>query len=147
MTVSALTAVVTASAERSWRGPVSLGGRAWAIVDNGFEDDGATMSGGGGEALAVVGTRGRWLALRASAGLGLAVLDYGSTGPGCETPEECRDAPRGFSGARPYALAGLGVDVYPLPGVGVGAEVRPAWMRGPANVSAVEVGVRVRVAR
>ena len=146
--VDALSATVTASAERSWRGPTSLGGRAWVTAVSGFEDDGSTMNGVGGEALVAIGTGDRRLSLRASAGVGLAVLDYGNSGFGCEPEfEVCTGRDNSFTGARPYLLAGLGLDVYPLPGIGIGAEVRPALMAGPANVSTAEVGLRVRLAR
>lgn len=146
LAASALAIVAAASAERSWQGPLSLGGRAWATVAEVPQDDAGSMRGGGGEAFAAVGTRNRWAGIRANVGVGVAVLDYSPGGFGCEPEyESCDDLPRGFEGALPYALAGLGVDLYPLPGVGIGAEIRPAVMDGPANVSTVEVGVRVQI--
>ncbi len=140
--------VLSLRADRTWRGPLSLGGRAWATLDHGFVDDGPSLSGGGGEALASVGTRDRWIDLRANAGLGLAVLDYASGGLGCEPEfEGCLDTGGSFSGVRPYLVGGIGLDLYLLPGVGLGADVRAALMEGPADISMAELGLRVRVAQ
>ena len=50
----------------------------------------------------------------------------------------------GFEGLRGYALVGLGLDVYPVQRVGVGAELRAAFMDGPANATMVTAGLRVR---
>ena len=147
LTAKALSAIAVVDVERSWRGLVSAGGRAWALAGSGFVDDGPSVSGGGGEAAVSVGTRDRFLDLRATVGLGLAAVDYRTSGFGCEFSGTCGSERRLSSGLRPYASVGVGVDAYVLPGVGVGIAARPVWMRGPANVSTAEVGLRVRLAR
>lgn len=136
------------SADRSWRGPLALGGRGWAITSTGYVSDGPYMTGGGGEGFMVARTQGPWLDLRASLGLGVAVVDYGVSSIGCEPEFDiCDDGPEEFSGIAPYGLVGLGVDIYPTKRVGVGGELRGALMNVPSNVSTVEVGLRVRLAR
>ena len=104
------------------------------------------MTGGGGEAYVVASTRDRWIDLRAGAGVGLAILDYGPGGLGCDPAfEACVGGSGGsFASARPYLVGVLGLDLYPHRAVGLGVEVRPALMQGPANVSALELGLRVR---
>ncbi|OZC02840.1 hypothetical protein [Rubricoccus marinus] len=142
-----LNAAVSLSAERTVRGPVAVGGRLarFAESDVGI-DDGGSMTGGSGEVFASLATRGSGLGLRALAGLGVAVLDYDGGGFGCfpEFGDVCSPS-SSFSGARPYAVVGLGLDYYPQRSVGIGAEGRAALMDGPANVSSFEVGLRVRL--
>lgn len=149
VSANAMTTVGSASLERAWRGPVFLGARAWAALDpdGGFVDDGPSMTGGGGEAYAVASTRDRWIDLRAGVGVGLAVLDYGRGGLGCGPAfEACAGGTSdAFTGARPYLVGVVGLDLYPHRAVGLGVDVRPALMRGPANVSTVALGLRARI--
>ena len=146
LTGSAFHSIVAASAERPAYGPLQAGGRVWATLGSGFVDDGPTMEGGGAEAFAAVGTRDRWLDVRATAGLGLAYLDYSASGLVHYDPDlGFVQTGTSFKGVRPYAHVGLGVDLYPVRPVGVGLEVRLAAGAGEADVSAMEVGLRVRL--
>lgn len=130
-------------------GPVRLGVRSWAVTDGLGMDDGATMSGGGLDARVSIGARGRWAELWAATGLGVAAVDYSPGGFGCSPEfEECSPAPSSaFRGLRPYVPLAVGLDVYPTPVVGIGGAIEGAVMAGPANVSQLSVGLRVRVAR
>ena len=114
VSADAMTTVGSVSLEQAWRGPVSRGARVWATLDpdGGFVDDGASMTGGGGEAYGVASTRDRWVDLRAGAGVGLAILDYGSGGFG--------GSGSSFTGVRPYLVGVLGLDLYPHRAVGLG---------------------------
>jgi len=139
-----LTRVAAVSVERSGPSRFGVGLRAWATAGpGGFEDDGAFMDAGGGEAYAVAQTGGRWAEVRARVGAGLTWLDYSPGGLRCEPGYgTCPPAPEGF---QPYMLAGLVLDLYPIRQVGVGAELRAAFMEGPANVTMLTAGLRVRL--
>ena len=149
---STFEAVLALGVDRSLRGPFSLGARAWTMAGGLAVDDGPETRGGGAEALATVSTRGRWADLRASLGAGVASLDYASGGL-CEPVATCET----FDGALLYVPAAVGADVYPWPGVGVGAEYRLALStEGPGlgetdgvgiALGSFEVGLRVRLAR
>jgi len=129
--------------------PVHIGVRGWAITDGLGTDDGATMAGGGLDTRVSIGARGRWAELWAATGLGVATLDHSPGGFGCSPEfEVCSPAPSSaFRGLRPYVPLAVGVDVYPTPAVGIGGAIEGAVMAGPANVSELSVGLRVRAAR
>jgi hypothetical protein len=140
--VDGSTRAVALGVERTVSGPVALGARASVYAGGGFLDDGPTTEGGAVEALTSVGTRDRVLDLRAFAGVGVAAVAFGSSGPG-----EFRAASASGVYVRPLAVAGVGLDVYPLAGVGVGVEARGAVSTGGGTISDVTVGLRVRLAR
>ncbi|GAB5535241.1 MAG: hypothetical protein Rubg2KO_14900 [Rubricoccaceae bacterium] len=146
-TSPALAPSVSVRAERTVRGALAVGGRGWGTLNNGFMADGASLDGGGAEGFAAIAEGLPWLVARGRAGVGLAILDYSSGGIGCEPEfEECVSTRGGGSveGVRPYAVGSLGFDLYPVPNLGVGAELHLALMDGPATVSSGGVGVRVR---
>ena len=136
--------VALVRAERAWRGPLRIGGRVWSTAGSGFVDDGPTTQGSGGEAYAAAIAMGGWADLRASGGIGLATVDY-SSGGFCIPDVPCGGG--SYDGVRPYAVLGLGVDVFPFPALGLGTEVRGVLAKGQAMLSTVEVGLRVRFGR
>ena len=144
------TATGSLSAERAVRGPYAVGGRVAAYGGSGFVDDGSSAEGVSLDAFATAGTRDRVLDLRAGLGAGLAFIDYSTGGLGCfpgdDGVERCPKTTETFVPLA-YALGLVGADLYLTAGVGLGAEVRLAWMDGPPNVSSAEVGLRVRLAR
>lgn len=146
-TSQALAPSVSVRAERAVQGALAVGGRGGSTVSNGFMDDGASLDGGGAEGYAAFSGGLSWLEAHARAGVGLAILDYSSGGIGCEPQFEACGLQRlggSVEGVRPYAAGGIGLDVYPVPNLGVGAELHIALMEGPANVSSGGVGVRMR---
>ena len=150
------------AAERGVAGGLSLGARVGGIEPARFLRYGArepfpavsARSTGYGEAFVSATHRTTGADLRASLGVGVAAVDYRSDPSGfCayEAPREheCWSLVYRASdgGARPYSLAVAGVDVWLARTLGLGAEVRAAWMARAVNVSSVQVGARVRLGR
>jgi hypothetical protein len=133
----AATSVPSLSLERTVRGALSAGARVLTYTEGGVSEDGGARGGGAVEAFAAAGTAGRWVDLRALAGAGLSVLDQGGSPlvPGS----------RGERRVRPFLTGGLGLDVYPFPGVGFGVEGRLALASGGLGLSEVGAGLRVRL--
>lgn len=136
-----LTAVATAEAERTVRGPFSAGLRGVVYTDSGFQDDGGGIVGSAAEAFASVGLRRRAADVRAFAGAGASAVRAYSGGL---DPEFGSSEPRAI---RPHVVAGVGLDLYPLPGVGFGGTLRAVASPSEAVLATASVGLRVRVAR
>ncbi len=132
-------AVVSLGVDRTLRGPFSVGGRLALATGAGFSDDGPSTSGAAGELRASVGTALRAFDVRAFAGAGVSSFGTRSSGFG-----ELDDVIAPSRRVRGQGVAGIGIDVYPAAGFGVGVEVRGTLPTGAAEVSA---GLRVRLAR
>ena len=135
--VDGATVVRSLSLERTVRGPVSAGVRFATYAGGGVVEDGGSRGGGAAEAFAAARSARRRVGLRAAAGVGLSVLDRGSS-PLVPPVRVRREV-------RPVLAGGLGLDVYPAPGVGVGVEGRLVVAPDGAELSEVGVGLRVRV--
>ncbi len=135
-------AVVSLGVDRTVRGPLALGARVAVAAGGGFVDDGPSTSGVAAEVRASVGTALRALDVRAFAGAGLTSFRTSSGGFG----DPAADGPPGRRPARIHgrAVGGVGLDVYPAAGVGVGVELRGTLPAGSAELSA---GLRVRLGR
>ena len=131
------TAVPSLSLERTVSGPFSAGARV-AAYTSGFVDDGGPHGGGAVEAFAAAGPAGRYADLRALAGVGLSVSERSVA---LDEPFTYRTE----RAVRPLLTGGLGLDVYPFAGVGVGVEGRLALAAGGPGLSEVGVGLRVRL--
>lgn len=136
----ALTAVGSASAERTVSGPVSAGGRVMLYSSSGFQDDGGGIVGTAAEAFAAAGLRRRAADLHVFAGAGASAVRTYTNGFGGLGRSQAR-------ALRPHAVAGVGLDLYPLPGVGVGATVRATASDTAVTLATVALGLRVRLAR
>ena len=133
--------------ERRVWGPLALGVRGAAFTDLVFVTDVAEPASlrWTAEALAAGTFRvAPRVDLRATLGLGAASLRYPFVAfVGDGGPDE---------GVRPrvtetFAAVGLGADVYLLPGVGVGGEVRLVSSLGEPTASEANVGLRIRLPR
>ena len=144
---AAQTGTGSLSLERTVGGAAAVGARVAGYSGGGFKDDGTETAGGSLDVFGAIGTQDRVLDLRALAGLGAAVLDVTPSGLGCDDVESSCGERDAFTGVRPYLVAGVGIDLYPGAGIGLGAEVRVAAIGGPSNVSSGEIGLRVRLAR
>ena len=116
-------------------GPVAAGAHLTQYGRSSLGDDAFGVEGTGGDVYAAVSV-GRGFAVRALAGLGIARVDdiKGFDGPFEPAIETV---------TRPYAVAGVGVDVYPVPVVGMGAEVRAVASRTETSLSLAGVGLRL----
>lgn len=139
----ALTGVATLGLERTVSGPFAVGARGVLYTSGGFVDDGGGVEGVSADVVGSVGTRDRVADLRAFAGAGASVVRYYSGGLEVET----RQPASGARALRPHLVGGVGVDVYPFAGVGVGIEVRGVVSAAGPYLSAGELGLRVRLAR
>ena len=139
----AVTGIATLGLERTLAGPVSLGGRGVLYTSGRFADDGERVEGGAFDVLASVSNRDRIIDLRAFAGVGVSVVERSSSGF-----REFRAASTSEGLFGPHLVAGVGLDLYPLAGIGVGVEARgvAAPLFG-TSLSTVAVGLRVRLAR
>ncbi len=134
-------AVVSLGVDRTVRGPFSVGARIALATGGGFVDDGPSTSGVAGEVRASVGTALRAFDVRAFAGAGVSSFRTASGGFGFAADELLAPDPRRVRGR---AIGGVGIDIYPAAGFGVGLEVRGTLPTGAAEISA---GLRVRLAR
>lgn len=127
-------------------GRLSAGARAWVVTGAVPVDDGGGLDGGGSEAQVTWSTGARVVDARAFGAVGLGVLDY-FVGGLCE-PEFGDVCDEGdFEGVVPYVLGGVGLDVYPVPALGVGAELRVGTSSPLRDLVSAEVGLRVRLGR
>lgn len=135
-------------AERRVWGPLALGVRGAAHTDLVFETDTIepaslrwtleTLASGTFRVAPRVD-------LRAAAGLGAASLSYPTAvtlGPG-----GLYDGPSRARVVETFAAVGVGADVYLLPGVGVGGEVRLVSSLGNPTASEASLGLRIRLPR
>ncbi len=139
-------AVVSLGVDRTLRSPFALGARVAVAPPIGFSDDGPSTTGVAAELRASAGTSLRAFDLRAFAGAGVSAFRTSSGGFGIDIPPEIEPWPavREPRRVRGRAVAGIGLDVYPAAGVGVGVELRGTLPTGSAELSA---GLRVRIAR
>lgn len=141
--VSNEAAAVSVSVERSVAGPLAVGGRGVMYVEGGFQDDGGSVEGGALDVIGSVSTRDRILDVRVFAGVGVSVVERSSGG---FAKGRAVSTEEGLFG--PHLVAGAGLDLYPLAGVGVGVEAR--GVAAPVfgtSLSTVAIGLRVRLAR
>ncbi len=138
-----LTGVATLGLERTVAGPFSVGGRGVLYSSAVFMDDGGRVTGAAVDVLGSVSNRDRILDVRAFAGVGVSVVERSSSGFGEGLAASTEE---GLFG--PHLVGGVGLDVYPFSGVGVGVEARgvAAPLFGTSR-STVAVGLRVRLAR
>lgn len=126
-------------------GHLSAGGRVWGVFGSFPVDDGGGVEGGGVEAQVTAGSGSRWADARVFGAAGVGRLHAYSSGL-CAPPDgACGGS--AFDGVTPYVAGGVGLDVYPLRGVGLGAEVRLATSGPVRELYSAELGLRVRFAR
>ncbi len=134
-------------AERHVWGPLSIGARGAA--HSGLfraESDQPAFLRWTAEALAAGTVRvAPNVDLRATAGFGAASISYPTATPFFSTAP-VRMVPRATL-FETFAAAGVGADVYLLPGVGVGGEVRLVSSLGEPTASEASLGLRIRLPR
>ena len=154
------TPTASLAAERALSASIALGARIGGIEPARFPRYDvrepfpavSARSTGYGEAFVSFMRRTTGADLRAALGVGIAAVDYRSgSSDFCEyeapLEHECRwlVSRAGDGGGRAYGLAVLGADGWLTRALGVGAEVRAAWMAREVNVSSVQMGARVRL--
>lgn len=143
--------VASVEVERTVAGPFSVGARA-LIYDSqrGIPmDDGGGIDGSAAEGFASVGLRRRVADLRVFGGVGASSVRSFSGGLPLE-PGDFSSGTTSRSGVRslrPHLVGGVGIDLYPLPGVGVGGTIRVAASATAVPLATVSLGLRVRLAR
>jgi hypothetical protein len=114
---------------------VAAGGRV-ALFAAGAIDDGPATEGGAFEGTLSAGTRLRAVDLRVFAGAGVATITTNRFEGGTEVGR--------ITFGRQLLIAGVGLDVYPHPNLGVGAEARRVRSLGDPDLSEVSIGLRLR---
>ena len=122
------------------RGRFSAGGRVVGYSSGGFQDDGPGIVGTAAEAFASAGLRRRAADLHVFAGAGASLVRSYTSGFGEFGTSQAR-------ALRPHVVAGVGLDLYPLAGVGFGGTVRATASDTAVSLTTVSVGLRVRLAQ
>jgi hypothetical protein len=129
------TSVLALGADYAFGRRVAAGGRV-ALFAAGTIDDGPATEGGAFEGTLSVGTRLRAVDLRVFAGVGVATITTNRFEGGTEVGR--------ITFGRQLLIAGIGLDVYPHPNLGVGAEARRVRSLGEPELSEVSAGLRLR---
>ena len=139
-------ATLSLGAERRVWGPLSVGVRGAGHASLAPETDGFRRAYllRTGEAFAAGSVRvAPRVDLRATAGLGMAAISYPTADPFFSTDPVPRA--RRTTLSESFAAAGIGADIYLLPGVGVGGEVRLVSSLGEPTASEASIGLRLRL--
>lgn len=129
------TSVVSLGADYALGRRLAAGGRV-ALLSALALDDGPATEGGAFEGTLSVGTRLRAVDLRVFAGAGVATITTNRFEGGTEVGR--------VTFGRQLLIAGVGLDVYPHPNLGVGAEARRVRSLGAPDLSEVSAGLRLR---